>query len=85
MTKPSAAKRVQPPVEDSNDRRQEILQVAADLFAGSALWRYPDMTTTVLRMCYTLGPAVQHGELFHQVSESANLNQTLGRVSQRVH
>lgn len=33
LTKPSAAKRVQPPVEDSNDRRQEILQVAADLFA----------------------------------------------------
>ena len=36
--------------------------VAADLFAGSALWRYPDMTTTVLRMCYTLGPA-KHGTL----------------------
>ncbi|MBK7975481.1 MAG: SDR family oxidoreductase [Deltaproteobacteria bacterium] len=36
--------------------------VAADLFAGSSLWRYPDMTTTVLRMCYTLGPA-KHGTL----------------------
>ena len=30
--------------------------VAADLYAGSALWRYPEMTTTVLRLCYTLGP-----------------------------
>ena len=33
LTKPAAAKRVQPAVEDTNDRRQEILQVAADLFA----------------------------------------------------
>jgi UDP-glucose 4-epimerase len=31
--------------------------VAADLFAGSALWRYPEMDTTVLRLCYTLGPS----------------------------
>lgn len=31
--------------------------VAADLFAGSALWRWPELTTTVLRMVYTLGPA----------------------------
>lgn len=30
--------------------------VAADLFAGSALWRWPELTTTVLRMVYTLGP-----------------------------
>ncbi|HTJ83998.1 MAG TPA: NAD-dependent epimerase/dehydratase family protein, partial [Polyangiaceae bacterium] len=29
--------------------------VAADLYAGSALWRMPEMTTTVLRMVYTLG------------------------------
>ena len=36
--------------------------VAADLFAGSALWRYPDMDTTVLRLCYTLGPS-QRGTL----------------------
>lgn len=36
--------------------------VAADLFAGSALWRYADMDTTVLRMCYTLGPS-QRGTL----------------------
>lgn len=31
--------------------------VAADLFAGSALWRYPEMDTCVLRVCYTLGPS----------------------------
>ncbi len=36
--------------------------VAADLYAGSALWRMPDMTTTVLRMVYTLG-ATGHGTL----------------------
>jgi UDP-glucose 4-epimerase len=36
--------------------------VAADLFAGSALWRYTDMDTTVLRICYTLGPS-QRGTL----------------------
>ncbi|MBK06438.1 MAG: epimerase [Deltaproteobacteria bacterium] len=31
--------------------------VAADLFAGSAMWRYQDMTTAVLRLCYILGPS----------------------------
>lgn len=31
--------------------------VAADLFAATALWRYPQLTTTVLRLCYTLGPS----------------------------
>ncbi len=31
--------------------------VAADLYAGSTLWRYPEITTSVLRICYTLGPA----------------------------
>lgn len=36
--------------------------VAADLFAGSALWRYPQMDTAVLRLCYTLGPS-RHGTL----------------------
>lgn len=36
--------------------------VAADLFAGSALWRYPNLKTAVLRLCYTLGPS-QHGTL----------------------
>ncbi|TNE50017.1 MAG: SDR family oxidoreductase [Deltaproteobacteria bacterium] len=36
--------------------------VAADLFAASALWRYPDLKTAVLRVCYTLGPS-HHGTL----------------------
>lgn len=31
--------------------------VAADLYAGTAIWRLPEMTTTVLRVCYTLGPS----------------------------
>ena len=31
--------------------------VGADLYAGSALWRYPEIDTCVLRICYTLGPA----------------------------
>lgn len=30
--------------------------VAADLYATTALWRSPEMTTAVLRFCYTLGP-----------------------------
>ncbi|WP_225414321.1 SDR family oxidoreductase [Stigmatella hybrida] len=29
--------------------------VAADLYAATALWRFPEMTTAVLRLCYTLG------------------------------
>lgn len=33
--------------------------VAADLYAGSALWRFPEIDTAVLRICYTLGPARQ--------------------------
>jgi len=36
--------------------------VSADLYAGSALWRCPELVTTVLRMCYTLGPT-GHGTL----------------------
>lgn len=31
--------------------------VAADLYAATALWRMPKMTTTVLRLVYTLGPS----------------------------
>ncbi len=31
--------------------------VAADLFAGSALWRVPELDTVVLRMAYLLGPS----------------------------
>lgn len=33
--------------------------VAADLYGGSALWRYPELATAVLRICYTLGPLRQ--------------------------
>jgi len=36
--------------------------VAADLYAGTALWRFPHLRTAVLRVCYTLGPA-RHGTL----------------------
>lgn len=36
--------------------------VAADLYAGTALWRFPKLKTAVLRMCYTLGP-MRHGTL----------------------
>jgi UDP-glucose 4-epimerase len=36
--------------------------VAADLYAGSALWRYSSFVTSVLRMVYTLGPT-GHGTL----------------------
>lgn len=36
--------------------------VASDLYAGTALWRYPSFTTSVLRMVYTLGPT-GHGTL----------------------
>jgi UDP-glucose 4-epimerase len=33
--------------------------VAADLYACTALWRIPELCTTVLRICYTLGPTGQ--------------------------
>ena len=36
--------------------------VAADLFATTALWRAPELTTAVLRLVYSLGP-VGHGTL----------------------
>lgn len=36
--------------------------VAADLYATTALWRLPDLVTTVLRLVYTLGPT-GHGTL----------------------
>jgi UDP-glucose 4-epimerase len=36
--------------------------VAADLYAATALWRWPELTTAVLRVCYTLGPT-GHGTL----------------------
>jgi UDP-glucose 4-epimerase len=36
--------------------------VAADLYAANALWRLPKLSTSVLRVCYTLGPS-GHGTL----------------------
>jgi UDP-glucose 4-epimerase len=36
--------------------------VAADLYAGTALWRFPELATTVLRLVYSLGPT-GHGTL----------------------
>ncbi len=33
--------------------------VAADLFAGSQLWQIPQLVTSILRICYTLGPIGQ--------------------------
>jgi UDP-glucose 4-epimerase len=41
--------------------------VASDLYAANALWRSPDLTTTVLRICYTLGPS-GGGTLAHFLS-----------------
>lgn len=41
--------------------------VAADLYAGSTLWRYPDLRTSVLRIVYTLGPS-QRGTLASYLS-----------------
>lgn len=42
--------------------------VAADLYAGSALWRYPQVRTAVLRIVYTLGPS-QRGTLAAYLGE----------------
>jgi len=51
----------EPPME--LDRFPELADlVAADLYAAMALWRFPELTTTVLRLCYTLGPS-GHGTL----------------------
>jgi UDP-glucose 4-epimerase len=36
--------------------------VAADLYAANQIWRMPELTTSVLRLCYTLGPS-GHGTL----------------------
>ena len=33
--------------------------VAADLYAATALWRFPELATTVLRICYALGSSGQ--------------------------
>jgi len=45
-----------PPLAASTFPRLADL-VAADLYAGSALWRYPKLRTVVLRLVYTLGPS----------------------------
>jgi UDP-glucose 4-epimerase len=46
----------EPPMELS--RFPELADlVASDLYAATALWRTPQMATTVLRVCYTLGPS----------------------------
>ncbi len=31
--------------------------ITADLYASSALWRYPNVNTSILRLVYTLGPS----------------------------
>lgn len=51
----------EPPMALSNFPELADL-VAADLYAGSALWRSPELCTSVLRFCYTLGPT-GHGTL----------------------
>ena len=43
--------------------------VAADLYAGTALWRHPEISTAVLRMCYTLG-AAEYGTLAQYIRGS---------------
>jgi len=44
--------------------------VAADMYAGSALWQWPEMTTSVLRLVYVLGPS-RRGTLASFLSGSA--------------
>ena len=46
----------EPPLGGASFRELADL-VAADLYAGSALWRWPKMRTAVLRLCYFLGPS----------------------------
>ncbi|MGD0678013.1 MAG: NAD-dependent epimerase/dehydratase family protein [Polyangiaceae bacterium] len=51
----------EPPLE--LDRFPELADlVAADLYAATSLWRFPELTTTVLRLSYSLGPS-GHGTL----------------------
>jgi UDP-glucose 4-epimerase len=50
--------------------------VAADLYAGSGLWRFPGMSTAVLRICYSLGPG-KHGTLARFLS-GKRIPQVLG-------
>jgi UDP-glucose 4-epimerase len=46
----------EPPLGGASFRELADL-VAADLYAGSALWRWPQLSTAVLRLCYFLGPS----------------------------
>lgn len=46
----------EPPLELSTFPELADL-VAADLYAATSLWRSPELATTVLRVCYTLGPS----------------------------
>ncbi|MEZ4286689.1 MAG: SDR family oxidoreductase [Polyangiales bacterium] len=46
----------EPPLAGSSFRQLADL-VAADLYAGTALWRWPEMNTAVLRLAYFLGPS----------------------------
>ncbi len=46
----------EPPLEVASFPQLADL-VAADLYAGSAFWRFPEMATAVLRVCYALGPS----------------------------
>lgn len=48
----------EPPVELASYPELADL-VAADLFASTALWRWPALRTAVLRVCYTLGSSGQ--------------------------
>ena len=51
--------------------------VAADLYAASALWRYPEMSTAVLRVVYTLGPSAR-GTLPAYLSAGRRVPMVLG-------
>ncbi len=44
------------PPEELNRFPELADLVASDLYAATALWRFPEFATTVLRLCYTLGP-----------------------------
>ncbi|MEZ4323946.1 MAG: SDR family oxidoreductase [Polyangiales bacterium] len=57
----------EPPLGGASFRELADL-VAADLYAGSALWRWPKLNTAVLRLCYFLGPS-QRGTLANFLGE----------------
>jgi len=51
--------------------------VASDLYAASALWRYPDLATSVLRLVYSLGPSAR-GTLPAYLSSGRRVPTVLG-------